>query len=418
MRKIADLIEAQFDEFAEAESKDQGKPVLLARTVDIPRACLNFRFFASTIISSSAENRADVLANVGALNYTIRSPIGVAGLISPWNLPIYLLTFKIAPAIAAGNTVVCKPSEMTSVTAWMMAKVLNEAGLPPGVVNLVMGTGPKAGAAIVRHPDVPVISFTGSTVTGQAITETTAPFYKKTSLELGGKNAAIIFDDADLEKSIATTVRSSFANQGEICLCTSRVYVQKGIYDQFLEGFVERTRQLKVGAPKDPATNVGALVSKEHLAKVLGYVKLAVNEGGEIVCGEGKDSPLELPNPHTEGYFMRPTVITGLSDNTRCMQEEIFGPVVAIVPFENEEEVIKRANGVKYGLAAVIWSENLSRTHRVAKRLQAGTVWCNCWLVRDLNMPFGGVKASGIGREGAKESYEFYTEVKTVCVKM
>lgn len=235
MRKIADLIEAQFDEFAEAESKDQGKPVLLARTVDIPRACLNFRFFASTIISSSAENRADVLENVGALNYTIRSPIGVAGLISPWNLPIYLLTFKIAPAIAAGNTVVCKPSEMTSVTAWMMAKVLNEAGLPPGVVNLVMGTGPKAGAAIVRHPDVPVISFTGSTVTGQAITEMTAPFYKKTSLELGGKNAAIIFDDADLEKSIATTVRSSFANQGEICLCTSRVYVQKGIYDQFLE---------------------------------------------------------------------------------------------------------------------------------------------------------------------------------------
>ncbi|CAH3158301.1 unnamed protein product [Pocillopora meandrina] len=418
MRKIADLIEAQLDEFAEAESKDQGKPVLLAKTIDIPRACHNFRFFASTIIRSSVENQTSVLENVGALNYTIRSPIGVAGLISPWNLPVYLLTFKIAPAIAAGNTVVCKPSEMTSVTAWMMAKVLNEAGLPPGVVNLVMGTGPKAGAAIVRHPDVPVISFTGSTVTGQVITEMTAPFYKKTSLELGGKNAAIIFDDADLEKSIATTVRSSFANQGEICLCTSRVYVQKGVYDQFLEGFVERTRQLKVGSPKDPTTNVGALVSKEHLAKVLGYVKLAVNEGGEIVCGEGKDYPLELPSPHTQGYFMRPTVITGLSDNTRCMQEEIFGPVVAIVPFENEEEVIKRANGVKYGLAAVIWSENLSRTHRVSKRLQAGTVWCNCWLVRDLNMPFGGFKASGVGREGAKESYEFYTEVKTVCVKM
>ncbi|RMX43740.1 hypothetical protein pdam_00023694, partial [Pocillopora damicornis] len=456
MRKIADLIEAQLDEFAEAESKDQGKPVLLAKTIDIPRACHNFRFFASTIIRSSVENQTSILENVGALNYTIRSPIGVAGLISPWNLPVYLLTYKIAPAIAAGNTVVCKPSEMTSVTAWMMAKVLNEAGLPPGVVNLVMGTGPKAGAAIARHPDVPVISFTGSTVTGQVITEMTAPFYKKTSLELGGKNAAIIFDDADLEKSIATTVRSSFANQGEICLCTSRVYVQKGIYDQFLEGFVERTRQLKVGSPKDPTTNVGALVSKEHLAKVLGYVKLAVNEGGEIVCGEGKDSPLELASPHTEvgtvlfcllilmwrwkGYFMRPTVITGLSDNTRCMQEEIFGPVVAIVPFENEEEVIKRANGVKYGLAAVIWSENLSRTHRVSKRLQnknvaryfsittlkdgsasipqAGTVWCNCWLVRDLNMPFGGFKASGIGREGAKESYEFYTEVKTVCVKM
>lgn len=312
----------------------------------------------------------------------------------------------------------CKPSEMTSVTAWMMAKLMNEAGLPPGVCNLVFGTGPKAGAAIVKHPDIPVISFTGSTATGQTITQMSAPFYKKLSLELGGKNAAIVFDDADLEKCLATTIRSSFANQGEICLCTSRVFVQKGIFDKFLEKFVEKTRQLQVGSPKDPGTNLGALISKEHLAKVLGYVKLAVNEGGEIVCGEGKDPPLNLPSPHTEGYFMRPTVITGLADSTRCMQEEIFGPVVSIVPFDTEEEVIKRANGVQYGLCAVVWTENVSRTHRVSQRLQAGTVWCNCWLVRDLNMPFGGFKASGIGREGATESYEFYTEAKTICIKM
>lgn len=418
MRKIADLIESKLDEFAEAESRDQGKPVLLAKTVDIPRACLNLRFFASTIINASSMNHSNVLNKVGAVNYCVRCPIGVAGLISPWNLPLYLLTFKIAPAIAAGNTVVCKPSEMTSVTAWMMAKLMNEAGLPPGVCNLVFGTGPKAGAAIVKHPDIPVISFTGSTATGQTITQMSAPFYKKLSLELGGKNAAIVFDDADLEKCLATTIRSSFANQGEICLCTSRVFVQKGIFDKFLEKFVEKTRQLQVGSPKDPGTNLGALISKEHLAKVLGYVKLAVNEGGEIVCGEGKDPPLNLPSPHTEGYFMRPTVITGLADSTRCMQEEIFGPVVSIVPFDTEEEVIKRANGVQYGLCAVVWTENVSRTHRVSQRLQAGTVWCNCWLVRDLNMPFGGFKASGIGREGATESYEFYTEAKTICIKM
>lgn len=418
MRKIADLIESKLDEFAEAESRDQGKPVLLAKTVDIPRACLNLRFFASTIINASSMNHSNVLNKVGAVNYCVRCPIGVAGLISPWNLPLYLLTFKIAPAIAAGNTVVCKPSEMTSVTAWMMAKLMNEAGLPPGVCNLVFGTGPKAGAAIVKHPDIPVISFTGSTATGQTITQMSAPFYKKLSLELGGKNAAIVFDDADLEKCLATTIRSSFANQGEICLCTSRVFVQKGIFDKFLEKFVEKTRQLQVGSPKDPGTNLGALISKEHLAKVLGYVKLAVNEGGEIVCGEGKDPPLNLPSPHTEGYFMHPTVITGLADSTRCMQEEIFGPVVAIVPFETEEEVIKRANGVQYGLCAVVWTENVSRTHRVSQQLQAGTVWCNCWLVRDLNMPFGGFKASGIGREGATESYEFYTEAKTICIKM
>lgn len=418
MRKIADLIESKLDEFAEAESRDQGKPVLLAKTVDIPRACLNLRFFASTIINASSMNHSNVLNKVDAVNYCVRCPIGVAGLISPWNLPLYLLTFKIAPAIAAGNTVVCKPSEMTSVTAWMMAKLMNEAGLPPGVCNLVFGTGPKAGAAIVKHPDIPVISFTGSTATGQTITQMSAPFYKKLSLELGGKNAAIVFDDADLEKCLATTIRSSFANQGEICLCTSRVFVQKGIFDKFLEKFVEKTRQLQVGSPKDPGTNLGALISKEHLAKVLGYVKLAVNEGGEIVCGEGKDPPLNLPSPHTEGYFMHPTVITGLADSTRCMQEEIFGPVVAIVPFETEEEVIKRANGVQYGLCAVVWTENVSRTHRVSQQLQAGTVWCNCWLVRDLNMPFGGFKASGIGREGATESYEFYTEAKTICIKM
>ncbi|XP_015772461.1 PREDICTED: aldehyde dehydrogenase family 8 member A1-like [Acropora digitifera] len=334
MMKIADLIQSRLDEFAEAESKDQGKPVLLAKTVDIPRACLNFRFFASMIINASSLNHSNVLEKVGAVNYCIRCPVGVAGLISPWNLPIYLLTFKIAPAIAAGNTVVCKPSEMTSVTAWMMAKLLNEAGLPPGVCNLVFGRGPKAGSAIVQHPDVPLISFTGSTATGQAITQMSAPFFKKLSLELGGKNAAVIFDDADLEKCISTTVRL-------VCSLGEFKFIShlRRLSEADLVVFAISCRELKVGSPRDVATNIGALISKEHLTKVLGYVKLAVEEGGTIECGEGKDTPLDIPSPYTEGYFMQPTVITGLDDSTRCMQEEIFGPVVSIVPFDSEKEV-------------------------------------------------------------------------------
>nr|XP_010299793.1 PREDICTED: aldehyde dehydrogenase family 8 member A1 isoform X3 [Balearica regulorum gibbericeps] len=360
LNKLADLIEHDLEAFAQAESKDQGKTITFARTVDIPRAVYNFRFFASSILHHTTE--CTEMATMGCVHYTSRAPVGVAGLISPWNLPLYLLTWKIAPAIACGNTVVAKPSEMTSVTAWMMCKLLEKAGVPHGVVNVVFGTGAKAGEALVCHPDVPLISFTGSTLTAQRITEKSAPHCKRLSLELGGKNPAIIFDDADLSQCIPTTLRSSFANQ------------------------------------------------------VRSYVKKAQGEGAKVLCGEGVDS-LALPTGNQKGYFMLPTIIAEVKDESCCMQEEIFGPVTCVVAFDTEEEVIKRANSVKYGLAATVWSSNVGRVHRVAQRLQSGLVWTNCWLVRDLNLPFGGMKASGIGREGAKDSYEFFTEVKTITIK-
>ncbi|XP_048842502.1 2-aminomuconic semialdehyde dehydrogenase [Brienomyrus brachyistius] len=414
LHKLADLIEAHLEEFAQAESRDQGKTITFARTVDIPRSVYNFRFFATSVLHHTTEcSQQDHLS---CITYTIRSPVGVAGLISPWNLPLYLLTWKIAPAIAAGNTVVAKPSEMTSVTAWMMCKLLEEAGVPPGVVNIVFGTGPGAGDALVSHPEVPLISFTGSTATAQIITERSAPFCKRLSLELGGKNPAVIFHDADLEECIQTTVRSSFSNQGEICLCTSRIFVERSLYPEFLKRFVAAIRLWKTGAPCDSGNNNGALISREHLEKVRGYVKLAVSEGAQVHCGEGVDT-LELPDRHRGGYFMAPTVLTGVEDASRCMQEEIFGPVTCVTPFDGEEEVIRRANSVRYGLAAVVWSRDVSRVHRVTRCLQAGLVWSNCWLVRDLNMPFGGMKCSGVGREGGRDSYHFFTEVKTITVK-
>ncbi|XP_075056777.1 2-aminomuconic semialdehyde dehydrogenase [Mixophyes fleayi] len=414
MNKLADLIESHMEEFAQAESKDQGKTVTLARTLDIPRSVYNFRFFASSVLHHTTE--CTQMDHLNCMHYTVRTPVGVAGLISPWNLPLYLLTWKIAPAIACGNTVVAKPSEMTSVTAWMMCKLMNEAGLPPGVVNIVFGIGLRAGEALVCHPDVPIISFTGSTVTAQRIIEKSAPYCKKLSLELGGKNPAIVFEDANLDECISTTVRSSFSNQGQICLCTSRIYVQRSIYEEFLQRFVEATRKWKVCAPSDPTASMGALISENHLAKVKSYVKKALEEGATVVCGDGVDT-LNIPPENQGGYFMLPTVITKLKEESCCMQEEIFGPVACVVPFDTEEEVIGKANGVKYGLAATIWTREVGRTHRVAKKLQVGLVWTNCWLVRDLNLPFGGMKASGLGREGAKDSYEFFTEVKTVTIK-
>ncbi|ELU17473.1 hypothetical protein CAPTEDRAFT_228352 [Capitella teleta] len=417
LQKVADILESRLDEFAVAESRDQGKPVSLAKRMDIPRAVHNMRFFATSCLNH--QEKANYMDIPGALNYTTRLPVGVAGLISPWNLPLYLLTFKLGPALASGNTVVCKPSEMTSVTAWMFCEVLSEAGVPPGVVNMVFGTGPKAGDALVRHPSVPLISFTGGTATASVIRAATATQCKKLSLELGGKNPGIIFEDADLEKCIPTTIRSSFVNQGEVCLCISRVFVQRSIYDRFLEKFIAEARAIKVGDPSAPDTGMGALVSKEHAAKVIGYIKRAAEGGATIQCGHGVDKGVDGSNGfHPKGYFVRPTIITNVKDNDAIMQEEVFGPVVCVVPFDNEEEVVRRANGVQYGLCATVWTSDASRLHRVARKLEAGTVWANCWLLRDLHMPFGGCKSSGVGRDGAVDSTEFYTEVKTVCVQI
>jgi aminomuconate-semialdehyde/2-hydroxymuconate-6-semialdehyde dehydrogenase len=405
--KLAELIEENLDELARLESLDNGKTVSLARRLDIPRAVANFRFFATAILHHASE--AHITDGV-ALNYTLRQPMGVAGLISPWNLPLYLLSWKIAPAIAAGNTCVAKPSELTPLTANRLAELANEAGIPPGVINIVHGYGAKAGAAICEHPRVPMISFTGGTVTGAKVAATAAPLFKKLSLELGGKNPNVIFADADLEQAIATSIQSSFANQGEICLCGSRIFVERAIYDQFVERFVEATKKLRIGDPSDPSTDVGALISEAHLQKVTGYVALAQEEGGVVATG-GK----RVDRP---GYFVEPAVITGLGCDCRVLQEEIFGPVVTITPFDGEDEAVAFANSTKYGLSATLWTRDLQRAHRVAAALDSGTVWINCWLLRDLRVPFGGMKESGVGREGGFQSLEFFTEAKNVCLKL
>eukprot|EP00013_Stygamoeba_regulata_P003025 CAMPEP_0177634674 /NCGR_PEP_ID=MMETSP0447-20121125/3493_1 /TAXON_ID=0 /ORGANISM="Stygamoeba regulata, Strain BSH-02190019" /LENGTH=495 /DNA_ID=CAMNT_0019136409 /DNA_START=47 /DNA_END=1534 /DNA_ORIENTATION=+ len=414
LRRVADLLESRLQEFAVAESQDQGKPVSLALAVDIPRAVYNFRFFAGAILHH--EEHSTVLGPEmlpRAVNYTTRTPVGVAGLISPWNLPIYLLTWKIAPCIATGNTCVCKPSEMTSVTAYMLCEVLNEAGVPPGVVNMVFGLGPEVGQALVDHEDVPLISFTGGTVTGSRIMASCAPLCKKLSLELGGKNPNIIFDDADLDLAVATTVRSSFANQGEICLCGSRIFVQEGVYDRFLERFVQEAGKLVVGDPSDLKTTTGALISKEHREKVESYIEIARQDGAKVALGG--DRPI-LQAPFDKGYFVNPTILTDVPSTCRAQTEEIFGPVVTVTKFREEVEVIEYANSVKYGLSATVWTENVKRAHRVAHQIRSGTVWVNCWLQRDLRMPFGGMKQSGLGREGGSYSIEFFTDHKTVCM--
>src|SRR5690348_1067827 len=409
--RIADLIERDLEKFARAESVDTGKPISLARTLDIPRSVANFRFFATAILHTESE--AHVTDNV-AFNYTLRQPRGIAGLISPWNLPLYLLSWKIAPAIAVGNTAIAKPSELTPMTAYMLCEIVREVGLPNGVLNIVHGTGPNVGAAITAHPKINTISFTGGTATGKKVAEACAPLFKKVSLELGGKNPNIIFADADLDAAIAGSVRSSFANQGQVCLCGSRVFVERPIYKQFVDRFIEKASQLKQGDPLEEQTEQGAIVNKTQLDKVKFYVDLAQREGGDIVLG---GSAPQSPNERCRtGYFFRPTIITGLSVSCRTNREEIFGPVVTIMPFESEEEVIDHANDVEYGLSSSIWTENLSRAHRVAEEIQTGTVWVNCWLVRDLRVPFGGMKQSGVGREGGEEALRFFTEPKNICI--
>jgi aminomuconate-semialdehyde/2-hydroxymuconate-6-semialdehyde dehydrogenase len=409
--RIADLIERDLEKFARAESIDTGKPISLARSLDIPRAVANFRFFATAILHTESE--AHVTDGV-AFNYTLRQPRGIAGLISPWNLPLYLLSWKIAPAIAVGNIAIAKPSELTPMTAYMLCEIAREAGLPNGVLNVVHGTGPNVGAAITAHPKINIISFTGGTVTGRKVAEACAPLFKKVSLELGGKNPNIVFADADLDAAIAGSVRSSFANQGQICLCGSRVFVERSAYKDFVERFIERTAQLCLGDPLDEKTEQGAIVNKAQLDKIKFYVDLGQKEGGKIALGGNAPKP---PNERCrDGYFFPPTVITGLPVSCRTNREEIFGPVVTITPFDNEEQVIDYANDCDYGLSSSVWTQNLNRAHRVAERINTGTVWVNCWLVRDLRVPFGGMKASGVGREGGEEALRFFTEPKNVCI--
>ena len=405
--KLAELIENDLETLAVLESRDNGKALSLARRLDIPRAVANFRFFASAVLHDHTEAH---VTDSAALNYTLRQPLGVAGLISPWNLPLYLLSWKIAPAIAAGNTCVAKPSELTPLTANHLAELSIAAGVPPGVINIVHGVGQKAGRALTSHPDVPLISFTGGTVTGAAVAANAAPLFKKISLELGGKNPNVVFADADLDDCIATSIRSSFWNQGEICLCGSRIFVERPIYDTFVERFVEATKKLRIGDPLDDKTDIGALISEAHLQKVLGYIELAKKEGGTIVTGGNRVD--------RQGFFVEPTVITGLGCECRVLQEEIFGPVVTVTPFDREDEAIAFANSTRYGLASMIWTRDLQRAHRVAAAIDSGTVWINCWLLRDLRVPFGGMKESGVGREGGFESLRFFTEAKNVCVKL
>ncbi|HSH39690.1 MAG TPA: aldehyde dehydrogenase, partial [Chthoniobacterales bacterium] len=388
-----------------------GKPLSLARSLDTPRAASNFRFFATAILHT--ENQAHITDGL-ALNYTLRQPRGIAGLISPWNLPLYLLSWKIAPAIACGNTAVAKPSELTPMTAHLLCDACIEAGLPPGVLNIVHGTGPNVGQPITAHPKINTISFTGGTVTGRKVAETCAPMFKKISLELGGKNPNIVFADADIEAAVTGSVRSSFANQGQVCLCGSRIFVERRAYQNFVDGLVDKTSKLRIGDPLDPATDQGAIISKTQLEKVKFYVDLAQQEGGRVVLGGS--APEQINERCRDGYFFQPTIITDLAPGCRTNREEIFGPVVSITPFDEEEEVIRYANDCDYGLASSVWTQNLSRAHRVAEQIQTGTVWVNCWLLRDLRVPFGGMKQSGVGREGGNEALHFFTEPKNICI--
>lgn len=411
MLKIADLIEERIEALAMAETTDNGKPLSLAMAVDIPRASSNFRFFGNAITQFSSEAHESVGLNT--MNFTLNQPLGVVGCISPWNLPLYLFSWKVAPAIASGNTVVAKPSEITPMTAFLLGEICSEAGLPKGVLNIVHGEGPSAGQAIVEHPKIKAISFTGGTITGQHIARTAAPMFKKLSLELGGKNPNIIFADCDYDTMLAVSMKSSFANQGQICLCGSRIFVEKSIYEKFKKDFVNKTKALKVGDPLNEESNLGALVSKTHLEKVESYIKLAENEGGKILFGGNRVKVKDKEN----GYYLEPTIIEVESDACRINQEEIFGPVVTLMPFEKEEEVLAMANSVKYGLSATLWTKDLDRTMRMSKQLEAGIVWVNTWLNRDLRTPFGGVKDSGVGREGGFEALKFFTETKNVCIK-
>lgn len=412
LNQIATIIDAHRDELALAETIDNGKPLWLSKKVDIPRASANFRFFATGIMHFASESHH---MEDKAVNYSLRQPIGIVGCISPWNLPLYLFTWKIAPALAAGNCVIAKPSEVTPLTAYLLAHICKEAGLPKGVLNIVHGSGNIAGEAIVKHPEVKAISFTGSTRAGERIASIAAPLFKKLSLELGGKNPNIIFADCDWEKMMRVTIQSSFSNQGEICLCGSRILVEESIYEKFREEFVERARQLKVGDPLEDYSQQGAIVSKLHFDKIMRCIDTAKQEGGKVLCG-GKS--IQMSGRCANGLFIEPTVIEGLGPTCQTNQEEIFGPVVTLQSFRSEEEALQLANATSYGLSATIWTKDLSRANRVAAKVESGIIWVNCWLLRDLRTPFGGMKNSGVGREGGWEALRFFTEAKNICIEL
>jgi aminomuconate-semialdehyde/2-hydroxymuconate-6-semialdehyde dehydrogenase len=411
LEKISEGIERRMDELALAESTDNGKPLWLAKSVDIPRAKDNFKFYSTAIRHFASESHQ---TSEGVINYTLRKPVGVAACISPWNLPLYLFSWKIAPALAAGNTVVAKPSEVTPMTAYLLSEICEEIGFPAGVLNIVHGLGHSTGNALISSDDIDLVSFTGGTATGAHIAKIVAPKFKKMSLELGGKNPNIIFDDCDFDKMLKTTLNSSFANQGQICLCGSRILVQRGIYNKFKDAFVEKVKKMKVGNPMEDDSRLGAIVSKPHYEKILSYIDIAKEEGGKVLAG---GHAVHLDGDQKDGWYIAPTIIEGLDQQCRTNQEEIFGPVVTIQPFDSEEEAIEMANSTGYGLAATVWTSNLSKAHRLGNELESGIIWINCWLLRDLRTPFGGVKNSGVGREGGWEALDFFTEPKNVCIK-
>ena len=411
LERLADAVRDHADVLAKEEARDNGKPLSLAAHVDIPRAEKNLRFYASGVQHYASESHA---MEGEAINYTLRKPLGVVACISPWNLPLYLFTWKVAPALAAGNCVVAKPSELTPVTAYLLSTWVKEAGFPDGVFNVLHGLGPEVGEAMVTHPDIAAVSFTGGTTTGARIAGHVAPKFKKMSLELGGKNPAIIFEDADFEDALRTTLRSSFANQGQICLCGSRILIQRPIYDKFKEALVAKASKMVAGDPLDPSTKLGAVVSEAHMEKILSYIGLAKEEGGQVLCGGHRLHPEGVEG----GFYVAPTVIEGLGPACRTNQEEIFGPVVTLQPFDTEEEALALANDTAYGLAATLWTTDLKGAHRVAAGIESGIVWVNTWLLRDLRTPFGGVKASGLGREGGFDALEFFTEPQNICIKL
>jgi aminomuconate-semialdehyde/2-hydroxymuconate-6-semialdehyde dehydrogenase len=405
---IANEIQSQLVELALAEVQDNGKTITQATTVDIPRAAENFSFFAKAILDFPTENyrTSDKIYNAVA-----RQPMGVVACISPWNLPLYLFTWKIAPALAAGNCVVAKPSEVTPLTAFLLSKICMKVGLPAGVLNIIHGNGMVTGNALISHPQIKAISFTGSTAVGKHIAKLAAESLKKVSLELGGKNPAVVFEDADFDKTVKELVRASFSNQGEICLCSSKIFIQKAIYEDFKTTF----KNLKVGNPLSPETNIGAIVSETHFNKIINCIAIAKQEGATILCG---GNAIELEGEHKQGFFIAPTVLENLPNNCQTNQEEIFGPVVSLLPFDTEEEALYLANENQYGLSATIWTNDIGKANRVASKIEAGVIWINCWLVRDLRTPFGGMKNSGIGREGGNEALRFFTEAKNICSKL